>query len=416
MTKILLTTFGTRGDIQPFIALARGLQGAGYEVALASSQGYQADVESHHVPFIAMDNDSLELTEALLDTSQGVGKIFASIRKMGPAVRKMMDDEWHAAQAFQPDLLIYHPKCLGSYHVAEKLGIPAILSIPLPFYTPTSEFAVPFFARDFGARFNRFSYRLFGFANAMYSGSINDLRQNVLGLPPIGRFTNLIVQADGQPVPVIYPISQHVLPVPADYPDHVHITGYWFLDQDPDWQPDPELLRFLQADSPPVYIGFGSVSARNAKNRQQEVLEAVRMSGQRAVLASGWSKLDAIDLPDHIFALKSVPHDWLFPQVSAVVHHGGAGTTAAGLRAGKPTVICPFLGDQPFWGKRVYDLGVGVQPILQRNITGERLGNAIRTVTDDAEMQKRATALGEKIRAEDGIACAIDVIDKIISR
>jgi len=408
--KVLITTFGTRGDLQPFIALARGLRAAGHDVAICTSTGYQSFVEEHNVSYLFMDNELLRLSEAALGESNGLGGNISIIRQMVPAIRRSMDDEWQAALAFQPDLIIYHPKCLGSYHVAEKLQIPAMQSLPLPFY-PTREFPNPFFANiQLGRRFNYFSYRLLEFPNVMYRGTINDFRQKTLGLRPLGRFPDLLTRSNGRPIPVLYPYSPHVLPVPSDYPPHVHVTGYWFLDHTPDWQPEPDLLRFLEAGTPPVYVGFGSVGGRKGEERTRTVLDALQKSGQRGLLVSGWGGLKASDLPENVFMVASVPHDWLFPQVSAVVHHGGAGTTAAGLRAGKPTIICPFMADQPFWGRLVHQLGVGPKPIPQRRLTADALSAAITTAVQDQTMQRQATELGQKIDKEDGIACAIEVI------
>jgi sterol 3beta-glucosyltransferase len=140
------------------------------------------------------------------------------------------------------------------------------------------------------------------------------------------------------------------------------------------------------------------------------VIDAIRQSGQRAVLATGWGGLSTSEVPDTIHILQSAPHDWLFPQCLAVVHHGGAGTTGAGLRAGKPTIICPFFGDQPFWGKQVFELGVGTRPIPQKQLTVANLSQAIQAVAQDTAMQQRANALGKKIRAENGVIQAVEVI------
>src|SRR5687767_4483399 len=266
--KILITTFGTRGDIQPFIALGKGLKAAGYEVAICTSEGYQPFVEEYELRYLFMDNELLRLSQAALGEIGGSGELLNTLGKMMPAIRQSMKDEWNAAQSFQPDLIIYHPKCFGSLHAAEKLRIPAIMSLPLPFYTPTREFPVPFFADiSLGARFNRFSYRLMGLSSGMFGSTVNDFRRKTLDLPPIGRFSDLLRRADGRPIPVLYPYSPHVLPVPPDFPPHVHVTGYWFLEQSAGWQPAPELARFLAAGPPPVYIGFGSVGARKAVKR-----------------------------------------------------------------------------------------------------------------------------------------------------
>ena len=275
--KILITTFGTRGDIQPFIALAKGLQTANYEVAVCTSEGFRQDIEAQNIQYLSMNNEMLELSIRILDDAAGgIANKISTARKMGPAIRRSMDDEWNAAQTFQPNLIIYHPKCLGSYHVAEKLGIPAIMSIPLPFYTPTSAFAVPFIGRNLGASLNRFTYGLIPLSNAAYAGSVNDFRKKNLSLPPIGRFADLLKHSSGEGVPILYPISPYVVPFPADYPDYVKMTGYWFLDHDTHWEPTPALLGFLNAGSPPIYIGFGSMSAVNTQKRTKRIVEAIK--------------------------------------------------------------------------------------------------------------------------------------------
>ncbi|CAN5795878.1 glycosyltransferase [soil metagenome] len=414
--KILMMSMGTRGDIQPFIALGQGLQAAGHIAAICTAEGFRALIEDHGVTYAYMNNDLLALIQAQEGQAavEGKGSMLELLRKVRPILRGGLQDEWQAAQQFQPDLIIYHPKSLGGYHIAEKLGIPMILSLPLPFYTPTSAFPNPFFANvRLGAWFNRLSYRLMGLAGIMYIGMTNTFRTNTLGLPPRSRLADLLVKATGEPVPVLYPYSPQVLPTPADFPAHVHVTGYWFLERTADWQPPATLLRFLEAGTPPVYIGFGSMGGKQAAKRAEIVLKALEMTDQRAVLTSGWGGLQADHLPDSVLMLEAVPHDWLFPRMAAVVHHGGAGTTAAGLRAGKPTVICPFIADQPFWGRIVHELGVGPQPIPQKQLTAERLADAINLAVNDQKMQQRAAGLGERIRAENGVTRAVEQIEQI---
>ena len=209
--------------------------------------------------------------------------------------------------------------------------------------------------------------------------------------------------------PMIAGYSPAVFPKPTDWPAWVHVTGYWFLNAEAGWQPPAALVDFLQAGPAPVYIGFGSMAGRNPEQRAETAIKALERSGQRGILLTGWGGLQAGDLPDFVFAVDSVPHDWLFPQMAAVVHHGGAGTTAAGLRAGAPTVIVPFFGDQPFWGRRVAELGVGTRPIAQKQLSVERLAAAIRTAACDLDMRRRAQELSQRIGREDGIGRAVEV-------
>ena len=205
------------------------------------------------------------------------------------------------------------------------------------------------------------------------------------------------------------------MPRPSDWDESSVVTGYFFLDAPSDWQPEPALVRFLQEGPPPVYVGFGSMFMSGGPRKAEIVLRALKLAGQRGVLAIGWGGLAANNVPEGIFVLDAIPHDWLFPKVAAVVHHGGAGTTGAALRAGKPSVVCPFVGDQTFWGRRVTALGGGPPPIPQRKLTAERLAGAIERVVADPGMHQRAASLGETIRAEDGVGRAIALINSHLS-
>ena len=412
--KIFLSTMGTRGDIQPFVALGQGLQAAGHQVALCTAEGYRSFVEEHGVPYAFMDNEFLAIIQsqagqAAIESKRGVLAIY---RQIGPIIRRSLEDEWRAVQAFQPDAIVYHPKMLGSYHIAEKLQIPAWLSLALPFQTPTRAFPNPMFTGvTLGGWFNRLSYRLMDLGNVMYASVTNDFRVKSLGLAPKGRFTRSMIKTNGKPVPVLYAYSPHLVPRPADFPPEVHVTGFWFLKQDSAWQPSPALLAFLEAGPPPVYIGFGSMSGSTSAERGRLVVAALQKAGQRGIVASGWGGLQTDTPPETIFPIDAAPHEWLFPRVAAVVHHGGSGTTAAGLRAGKPTVICPFIADQPFWGQVVYEQGVGPQPIPQKRLTVEGLAAAITTAVSDTALQARAAVLGSQLSAEDGVACAVSLIE-----
>lgn len=213
-------------------------------------------------------------------------------------------------------------------------------------------------------------------------------------------------------IPMLYGHSAYVLPRPDDWREHWYVTGYWFLDAAPDWQPPADLIAFLDDGPPPVYVGFGSMPGRDPAALTRLVLDALKKAEQRAILATGWGALAEIDVPDTVFVVSSVPHDWLFPRMAAVVHHGGAGTTAAGYRAGVPTAIVPHFGDQSFWGRCTERLGVGVQTVLRRSLTPDDLARALRRVTSDGVMQQRAILLGDRIRGEDGIGTAIQLIEK----
>ena len=178
------------------------------------------------------------------------------------------------------------------------------------------------------------------------------------------------------------------------------------------WQPPGELIDFLDAGPPPVHIGFGSMSSRNPAETARVVLEAVRLAGCRAIVSEGWGGMAFDRLPDQVISVRDVPHEWLFPRVKAVVHHGGAGTTAAAIRAGKPSIICPFVADQPFWGDAVRKLGIGPEPISQRKLRPGNLARAIDQAVGDVRMQSRAITLGEEVSAEYGVARAVEIVTR----
>ena len=241
-----------------------------------------------------------------------------------------------------------------------------------------------------------------------YRPFINDFRQR-LGLPAYSaaKFYRTL-----RSTPMLSAYSPSIIPHPADWPENVHVTGYFFLDTQSDWQPSPDPAAFLDAGDPPVYIGFGSMAGSNPEQFAQLILEALAKSGQRGLLLTGWGGLRPETVPENVFVLDSAPHSWLFPRMAAVVHHGGAGTTAEGLRAGVPSVIVPFVLDQPFWGARVKALGLGPDPIPQKNLTADRLANAITLAVTDSGMKTARQFVGAAIRAEDGIGNAVKIVQR----
>lgn len=412
--RVLITAFGTHGDIQPYVALGRALLARGHEPTLAVPAGFRELVEDAGLALFPAGSRMLELIQAVMPEMSGARDSLRSLGVMREAMTEHMAEQRSAALAARPDLVVHHPKCLAGPHLAEALGVPGVLSIPLPFHTPTRDFPIPFLARSLGGYGNRASYAFTRATTVMYGGMINDLRRS-LGLRRVGRLADPLRGPGGSPIPVLYPFSRHVVTVPADYPPSAHVTGYFFLPPDSRWKPDDRLTDFLQADGPPVYVGFGSMGfGKGADERRDGVLSALKSAGVRGVVATGWGGLTAGDSPsDDVLVVDAVPHDWLFDRVSAVVHHGGAGTTAAGLRAGRPTLVCPFIGDQPFWGGRVRALGAGPEPLPAKHLVAglaTRLGELVR----NPGYPQRAAAIGERIRSEDGPANAVAVLETLV--
>jgi len=412
--RIAIIASGSRGDVEPYIALGKGLAEAGHVVRLVTHQNFEMLVNSHGLEFWPIAGNVQDIAQDMAVLLES-GHFLAILLQMGKEAQRgaLTLARGGLAACRGIDLVLAG---IGGLFVgialAEKLRLPLLQAYYIPF-TPTRaypSFLVPNPPSWLGGRFNRLSYQL---ARQMMWQAFRPAdglaRRDVLDLPRaplLGPFNSACVRG----VPILYGYSPAVIPPPPDWGADVHVTGYWFSDPADEWTPPPALMAFLRADAPPVYVGFGSMSNRNPEETANVVLAALARTRQRAIILSGWSGLRTADVPDSVFMLDAAPFAWLFPRVSAVVHHGGAGTTAHGLRAGVPSVVIPFFGDQPFWGQRVAALGVGPEPIPRKKLTVERLAQAIDAAVRDPAMRQRAAELGATIRAEDGIAHAVAVV------
>ncbi|MBC7811226.1 MAG: glycosyltransferase family 1 protein [Burkholderiales bacterium] len=413
---ITIVCVGSRGDAQPFVALGMGLRAAGHDVRVATHSIFESFVREHGLDFAAIEPNPVELLNSELG-QQWIGSGSNPIRFVrgifdiaAQVLEQLAADIERACQ--NTDAIVFSTFGILAYHVAEKLNIPAFSAELQPTH-PTSAFPAIVAPRlPLSGIYNRASHALMRQTTwQMSRRAINRWRVESLGLPPIGlRGPYASANSRAHTMPVLFGYSPSVVPRPPDWPSWVHVCGYWFLNEGEGWHPPADLQAFLEAGPPPVYIGFGSM-ALQGHDPQRLILDALAQTGQRGLLLRGWGGLSGAVLPDNAFAIDAAPHDWLFPRMAAVVHHGGAGTTAAGLRAGKPTIICPFFADQPFWGQRVYELGGGPRPISQKRLTADNLAAAIRMTTSDENMKARASALGEHIRAEYGVANAVNAIE-----
>lgn len=414
--RITLVTVGSRGDVHPYIALGDGLHRAGHEVRLATHRTFAPLAERRGLAFTPVEGDPRALLETpagqawLRTGSNPLAFARAMRRLMRPLLTRATADCDDACR--NADLVLFSVLgWLAAHHVTEKRDIPGVAAYLQP-ATPTRAFPSMLSPshRSFGTLHNLATHlvgeQMFWH---LFRPPMNAARREVLGLPklplraPFGR-------ARRAGLPTLYGYSPSVIPTPNDWPAHVHVTGYWFLERDPAWTPPDDLIRFLEAGPAPVYVGFGSMYDRGSARLTELVVEALHLAGQRAILLTGWGALTDRDLPDTVFPVESVPHDWLFPRVAAVVHHAGAGTTGQGLRAGVPTVAVPFFADQPFWAARVRRLGAGPRPIPVRRLSADRLARAVRSAVEDPEIRTRAAEIGRRIRSEDGPARAAAAI------
>ncbi|MCA9898696.1 MAG: glycosyltransferase family 1 protein [Ardenticatenaceae bacterium] len=417
--RIVIIAMGSRGDVQPYVALGKGLHSAGHQVRLMTHDAFEQLVTGHGLEFwIARGNvqaiaESEEM-QALLEKGNFLAINAYTAKAAQKAALEWAEDGLSACAG--ADLLIAG---IGGLFIglslAEKLHLPLIQAYYVPF-TPTREISGALLPRPVPDWLNRLSHH--AVRQIMWQGARkadNLARQQVLGSPK-APFFGPFGSRQTRGLPILYGFSPAVIAPPADWPVEAQVTGNWFLEAEADWSPPPALVDFLDAGASPVYVGFGSMTNRKPEETAVLVMAALAKTGQRAVLLSGWGGLQAADLPDNVFMLKAAPHDWLFPRMAAVVHHGGAGTTAAGLRAGVPSIIVPFFADQPFWGRQVARLGVGPQPVPRQRLTVDGLAAALETAVSNPQMRQRAADLGQQIQAEDGVAKAVAIVQRLAAQ
>ena len=418
--QITILTVGSRGDVQPYCALALGLKEAGYKVRIATNHNFEAFVRQLGLDFAPIAGDYKELLN-----SEAGQKLLAGQPSRLISDELLLEQMQDAVEACQStDVLIFMTLALWGYHIAEKLGVPSFLAATVPI-SPTRAFPFLQFAKatadPIRGLLNYASYLLVEFLAGQQGRQLtNRFRQEILGLPLLpwlGARYRRAPPAHLDPLPVFYGFSPVLVPKPSDWPEQEQITGAWFLDQAQSYSPPQALVEFINTGAPPLCIGFGSMPDHYAGELMQLILQALEQAGQRGIILSGWANLSASPASrraDQVFSIDAVPHDWLFPQVIAVVHHCGAGTTAAVCRAGVPSIGVPFFADQPAWARRLADLGVSPEPIPRKELSAMRLAAAMRQVVSDLGMRRQAAELGQRIRAEDGVAQAVRWIQRQI--
>ena len=406
--RIAVVALDTRGGVQPYVALGLGLQRAGHQVRMLVPADAAPGIAARGLDTVGLSGPG----EADVRSAGGVAELSARERNRLMRSRRA-DTDRSAREALdacaEVDLITGGiGGMVVGVGVAEKRGLPFVEAHLQPLGPPTSAFPGPLVQLP-GRIGRRLSHRLTAVGvDLMLGATARHARTEVLGLPrrPTPPRAGL---------PVLYGYSPLVVPHPPEWGPERHVTGYWTLPDGDGWTPPAALAAFLAAGPPPVCVGFGSMVGRDPAALAALAVDAARRAGVRAILLSGWGGLAATDADD-VLVLDQAPHDGLFPRCAAVVHHGGAGTTGAALRAGVPAVVVPFGVDQPFWASRVVALGTGPAPIPRRRLTAGALAAALRAAVTDGAMRDRAAALGVAIRAEDGVAAATACFDGIAAR
>lgn len=417
--RVTVVTGGSRGDVQPFVALGEGLQARGHEVTIATYGPFEGLVRSRGLGFASLSGNPRELIEHLLECGPNPVCLALRFREaLEPLAETNFEECLDACR--HADAVVYTGVGYLGYLAAQKLGIPRLGAELQPMFVPTREFPsamVPIDPRlpgPAGRTYNRLTYAVIEQAFWWNFGRIvNDLRARRLGLPP-APMGGALREIRRKGTPVLCGWSPSVLPAPKDWAPWAQVTGYWFLDGPAGWRPTEDLESFLEAGPAPVCVGFGSMSDRHAERTTEVILEALRLSGQRGILLTGWGGIANADLPDGVLKVEEAPHDWLFPRTRAVVHHGGAGTIGAVLGAGLPSVTVPFFSDQPFWGRRLERLGVGTAPIPYRQLSAPRLAGALGRAVGDTTLRERSADLGRRVRSEDGVRRAVAAVERYV--
>lgn len=414
---IVIFTIGTMGDVRPCVALGRGMHLAGYRVRIATSNNFANLVMDAGLEFSPLTADfqaMLEADRAIADQGMNLRVMAHIFRERYAAWALNWVEEGLVASEDAGLLIGVSNSTLLAKALSEALAVPFAIARLQPL-TP-SRVLPPMVLSGSGRKLPGLvsvgaHHLLYQLIWRVMRPAINDTVRPQLKLKPYPRLGPYLFRSEIHGAKVINGFSGCLLPRPSDWPDSSQVVGYWFLDS-PDWKPSPSLEEFLAMGPKPIYAGFGSMVSDQASALTETLLEAARRSRQRVVIATGWGGLEGQEglVDENAFFIRQVPHDYLFPRVAAAIHHGGAGTTAAAARAGIPSVVVPFYGDQPFWARRLADCGAAPPALERKSLSPEVLSSAISESLRPAMVQ-RAAALGKSIRAEDGIAEALRWLD-----
>ncbi|KAH9734528.1 sterol 3-beta-glucosyltransferase ugt80a2 [Citrus sinensis] len=414
---IVMLIVGTRGDVQPFVAIGKRLQEDGHRVRLATHANFKDFVLGAGLEFFPLGGDPKILAGYMVKNKgflpSGPSEIPIQRNQLKEIIYSLLpackDPDPDTMVPFKPDAIIANPPAYGHTHVAESLKVPLHIIFTMP-WTPTSEFPHPL-SRVKQPVAYRLSYQI---VDALIwlgiRDMINDFRKKRLNL----RRVTYLSGSYSSPldVPYAYIWSPHLVPKPKDWGPKIDVVGFCFLDLASTYEPPDSLVKWLEDGEKPIYIGFGSLPVEEPEKMTEIIVKALEITGHRGIINKGWGGLGNLaESKDFVYLLDNCPHDWLFSRCLAVVHHGGAGTTAAGLKAACPTTIVPFFGDQPFWGERVHARGLGPAPIPVEEFSLDKLVDAIRFMLDP-KVKEHAVELAKAMENEDGVTGAVKAFYK----
>nr|QOU09217.1 glycosyltransferase [Streptomyces sp.] len=405
--QVSLVVTGSRGDVQPFIALGRALEARGHTVTLATHEDFEGLVGEAGLDFAALPGSPRDFLAhpALAEALQQGASLFRAARKVprqSPEHNRRLAARI-AEVCSGADLVV---NSILSRIMFEDDGTAPWCSLSWWPLNPTAEWPAMMAPQaKLGGAYNRLTHRLAGMLDSVTMGGYR--KDAGLSKLPFGKpYGNL-----GREVPLICPVSRALFTEPSDWPELSHITGYWFWDRE--WSPSPELEKFMADGTPPVTLSFGSIwPVHPPAKTLEKVLDVVRSHDRRLVLVGGGPDT----VPDDVFRVDDVHYPWLFPRSSVVIHHGGCNTTGEALRSGTAQVVVPTFGDAPFWAAQVHALGVAPKPVPYAKFTAEALDTALGTALDDEKLRAKAASVGESVRAEDGTGKAVEIMEEWVRR
>lgn len=414
--RIAIFTLGSRGDVQPYVALGVEALKHNHKVVICTGESFKSFIEENNIEFAKADLDLMALlqTEEGQDVfNNGTKHIIKAMKyakeKVNPAYRKTMEQFYDCAK--NADVIIYHPKSFGAQDIALKLGIPCLCVSPVPFIYPIEEFPnlVVSSQGSLGKQINKLTYIPIKYADASNIKEINDFREKVLNMP--ARKSGIYAyNINKQPIPIVYPVSKYLFQDVKTWDNKVFLPGFVFLENKEE-KLNKEIDEFISKGSKPIVVSFSSMPLKNPSKFKEILIEALRKSNNRAIILIGNSGID-FEGEENILVLSSAPHNLLFPLSKGIMHHGGVGTLASALKSGKPQVIMPFSVDQPFWANRLYKLGYSIKPLCEKNITVEDLISSFQEM-DKEEYINNATEIMKKLNSENGNENLIMYIENV---
>ena len=410
--NITILTFGSRGDVQPFLPLSLGLMSRGHNVILAAPARFKSLVEEHGITFFPLAGDPEELSRRLNDAGHNFFKLVKELMShavdIGAEMMRQTDEASRNA-----DLIIHtFAHAVGAHTLAREKNIPDIHIQTFPMFTPTGDYpniSLP----NLGNRFlNRLTHTASLKVTELTSSLGFEQVSRRAGLPKRKLYSPFKDSPPRPRTPILCAWSPNLVPPSNDWSPRVHVTGYYFFPDSNTYAPPNELKEFLEVGKPPVCVSFGSMVNKNAEKVDEIIRESLRQTNNRGIILSGWGSAKRESTSDLLY-IESAPHDWLLPKCKILIHHGRAGTTSAVLRAGIPQVVVPFMADQPFWGSRVHAVGVAPKPIRVSQLSVERLVS-VMAEAESKNILERAQLTGQMIRCEDGVGNAVAWIESYV--